>query len=306
MKRATILMMSVLSVGWQFSTAQAEVKLERKFAPGSSYKNVVEVQSIQTLKLNNMDIDTNVSQTIVIETTVGDRAGDGQLQIEHKIGSLRAQMTIPNLGEIKFDSTKPDEATDSPLTPIFKATANSTWQTILNKDNEIVEVKGRDDLLNGLDENLKQFVKGQFDKEYLTEAARKEAARIPAKSVEIDDTWEQSEAMRVDSSQVLTFDKTYTYRGTETYNGKELDRIDVKATAIKYEILPNSPIPLKVSDSNLKIGETTGKIYFDRELGRIVLDEQSHQVVGDFTLEVNDQKLPSVLDLRMTTNSREE
>ncbi|MDA0831926.1 MAG: DUF6263 family protein [Planctomycetota bacterium] len=306
MKISTVLTVSMLAIGWQVSTAHAADKLERKFAEGTAYKNSVEVQSIQSLKLNDMDIDTNVSQTLVIETSIGSRGGDGQLPLDHKIVSLRTQMKIPNLGEISFDSAKPNEATDSPLTPIFKATANSTWQTIIGKDNEVVSVKGRDDILNELDDGLKQLVKGQFDSEYLTAASRQEAARIPANPVEVDDAWDLTQTLRVDGSQTLTFEKTYTYKGIESYNGKDLARIDVKATSIKYDILPNGPIPLKVSDSNLNIGETSGKIYFDRELGRVVVDEQSHQVVGEFTLEINDMKFAAVLDLRMNTKSREE
>lgn len=306
MKPATIFFACLVAIGGQFRTVDAQVTLEQKLPENTTYTSVVETQMIQTLTLNEMDIDTNVSQTMTIENQSGERGADGQLRIDHKVTGLRTQMTIPNLGEISFDSTKPDEATDNVLTPILKATANSAWHTIYDKNNAVVAVKGRDESLEGIDENLKNFVKGQLDSDYLTEAAKIEMSRIPGEPVAVDESWELTHALRVDSSQVLTFDKKYTYRGQEEFNGKMLDRIDVEATGIKFEILPNSPLPLKVTKSDLEIGETSGKLYFDREQGRVVFDEQMHQVKGEFTLDANGTELPSKLDLRMITRMRDE
>ncbi|MFN0196639.1 MAG: hypothetical protein ACKVT0_07825, partial [Planctomycetaceae bacterium] len=78
-----------------------------------------------------------------------------------------------------------------------------------------------------------------------------------------------------------------------------------KCLEVKFDINPNGPIPLTLIKSDLKIGETTGRLFFDREAGRVVIDEQSHQVKGEFTIKANDQELPAVLDLRLITNSRE-
>ncbi|MFN0196898.1 MAG: DUF6263 family protein, partial [Planctomycetaceae bacterium] len=233
MKRMAVLLVVTIAGGWQISAAEAQVQLERKFVEGTSYKNNVDIQSIQSLKINGMDIDTNVTQYMTIVSSIGTRGGDGRLKIEHKMDSLRVQMMIPQLGDIKFDSANPDATTESLLTPILKAAAKASWSTVLDKNNLVVAVTGRDEAFNTLDDNLKKLVQGQYEPEYLKDAAQKEAARIPATPVKPDDTWEQSEVMRIDATQILTFLKSYTYRGPEMYNGKMLDRIDVKCLEVK-------------------------------------------------------------------------
>lgn len=287
------------------AVAHAQTQLVRKYKDGESYSTSVDVISKQTMNILGMNQETSSQQNMVIKSQVGRRGADGQLRVDHKVDAMQVELKVPVLGEIKFDSAKPDSATESPITPLLKAGAKGSWTEVLDKDNRVVAIEGREKALEGVPDELKERAKAQIDPAYLKEAANRQIDRIPSKPLKPNDSWEQTETMRIDGGQTLTFKKTYTYKGPETVQGVAVDRIDVKATEVKLEINFGGAIPLKLVKSDLKIGESKGVIHFDRNVGRVIFDDQSHQIKGPLTLGIGDQEIPADIDLNLTTTSRE-
>ena len=65
----------------------------------------------------------------------------------------------------------------------------------------------------------------------------------------------------------------------------------------------DSPSPLKITDSDLKIQESGGTILFDRAAGMIVETKDKRQISGTLKCEVNGNELPGKLDLTFETSS---
>ena len=98
--------------------------------------------------------------------------------------------------------------------------------------------------------------------------------------------WERTENLAVGGGQTLTFHKKYEYAGTEKLGDATLDKINVKTTEVKYAMDANSPSPLKVLKSDLKVESGDGVILFDREAGARGLlegqnpDQRPHDLRG--------------------------
>jgi hypothetical protein len=60
---------------------------------------------------------------------------------------------------------------------------------------------------------------------------------------------------------------------------------------------------LKLIKSDLKVGQSTGKLLFDDQLGDIVSDVQTHQIKGSLTLGIAGQEVAAELDLTMETST---
>lgn len=285
------------------AVALAQVKLEHKQVEGATYAGSVDISTKQTMSILGMNQESSSQNNIVVRTKNGKREADGTLRSESKVEALQAQIKAPGLGEISFDSAKPDKAPDSPLTPIFKASAAGSWTTVYGKDGKVTAVEGRDKSYESLDPALRERVKSQYAPEYLKEVANKQLERIPSKPLNVGDSWETVEPMKIDAAQTLTFTRKYTYQGEVEKDGKKVDSIKVVSTAVKLDIDGNAGLPLKLVKSNLKIKDSSGTIYFDRNLGRVVGESQKSQIVGPLTLGVAGQEIDAELDLTLETSA---
>ncbi|MFO0819881.1 MAG: hypothetical protein U1A77_18165 [Pirellulales bacterium] len=293
----------VVMLAWFPASVSAQATLQRRFVDGATSSKSVDVLVKQTMSIQGMNLESSSQQNSVVRSTNGKRSATGELRIASKVETLQANVKAPGLGEVMFDSVNPDKATDSLLTPVFKAAAQATWTTVLDRDNRVIAVEGKEKAFEVLDEQLSGFVKGQNDPDYLKFSAQLEQDRIPSKPLKVGDSWQQDEPLRLDGSQTLTFSKKYTYRGIVEVEGRKLHHIDVVAVSVKLSFEANGPIMLKLIKSDLKVGQSTGKLLFDGQLGDIVSDVQSHQIKGSLTLGIAGQEVAAELDLTMETST---
>ena len=71
--------------------------------------------------------------------------------------------------------------------------------------------------------------------------------------------------------------------------------------SVEFSVADDSPLPIRVKGSKLKVTESKGVVLFDRKLGRIVQSKESFRIAGGITFVANGQELPSKLDLKMET-----
>jgi len=283
------------------ATAPAQVTLKYKFPDGRKSTAEAKIKTSQTLTLAGNELVSGSEQSLTITSSNGQRSADGSLTVSNKIEALKAEVTLPGGTEIAFDSAKPDA--DPPgtqfdfLLDVFKATAKSTWESVMNQGNRVVAVKGRDAAFADLPEAVRGAMKAQLDPEYLKAAANDELAKLPSDPVSPGDSWERTNTVRLDSGQRLTFTNKYTYEGNVQQDGKNLEKIASKTTAVDYSVEGESP--LKVLASDLKVAASEGEILFDPAYGQIVSQHSKVQVKGSLKLEVMGMEFPGQLDLTM-------
>jgi hypothetical protein len=291
------------------SLLHAQIKLEHKFPDGRKTTANSYVKVEQTLTIGGMDIPTSSEQNITSSEANGQRQADGTLVSEHKIESLQSTLNVAGT-ELKFDSVNadappPGTALDV-LLDIFKAVAKSNWTVTYGQDNSVLSVKGRDDALQNLPEAIRAATAKQFDPDYLAKQANQELEVLPDGPVKQGDTWERESMTLFDSYQSMTFTTVYKYEGTVEKDGKPLDKITATTTKVSYAMSADSPSPLKIVDSDLKVVESSGTILFDRAAGMIVDSKDKKHITGSLKSEINGMELPGKLDLTFetTTNRR--
>ena len=178
-----------LVLGSVASAQEGKVTLKHKFPDGRTSTMTAVIKTSQTLNLAVMDLESGSEQSLTVTSTNGERAADGTLIVKSKIDALKAAVTLPGGTEIEFDSANQDA--DPPgtqfdfLIDVFKATAKSTWEAVMNQDNRVVAIKGRDAAYAELPETMRDAMKAQLDPEYLKMAANDEFDKLQSEPVAI-------------------------------------------------------------------------------------------------------------------------
>lgn len=286
------------------ASAPAQVTLKQKFPDGRKSKSEVSIKTSQTLTLAGNEMVSGSKQAMTVATINGQRAADGTLVVSGKIEALKAEVTLPGGIELAFDSAKPDAAPPGTafdvLLDVFKASSKATWESVMNQENRVVAVKGRDAAFADLPESIRDAMKAQVEPEYLKSVANDELAKLPSEPVSPGDSWERTTTVRLDSGQRLTFTSKYTYEGSVQQDGKNLEKISAKTTKVDYTVEGESP--LKVVESDLQVAASEGVILFDPAYGQIVSQRHKVQVKGALKLEVMNMEFAGNLDLSMETS----
>lgn len=286
------------------SLASAQVKFERKYKEGSTRTFEVSTNLEQTLVIAGRNTETSNETRMTTTSTIGKRDSAGKLKVDEKVDAL--QVTTKVMGtEYNFDSANPDQAGSSPfemMRPIHKALTGRTTTTVFDKDNAIVAVEFDQNALNDVPEMVRALVKGQLDPEQLKRSGNDELQRLPSTPVKVGESWERTTKMPLGAGQFMTTTTKYTYDGPQEKNGKKLEKITFKTTAVDFG-LEDSPLPLTVKSSNLKPAESKGELWFDREAGMVVEQTSMIRITGEINFVANNQDLPSQLDLKIETSS---
>ena len=251
----------------------AQVQLELKIPAGKKATVATDTVSNQVLTLAGMNIESKSEQNLVSSVTFSKIGADGGYRVEHKTESLQARVKAAGM-EFAFDSVNPDKEADNAVgkqvAEIFRATMKGVWTSVHDKTNRAVAIEGIDKLLEGASPETAAAMRTQLDPDYLKDTINKKLDRIPAKPIKKGDSWEQTEPARVGGGQTLTFKQRFTYTGPIEKNGAKLERIEIATTEVQYEIGADSPLPLKLVKSDLKVSNAKGEILFDRQLGNVV------------------------------------
>lgn len=288
------------------SLALGQVKFERKIAEGKTGKSETVAKTEQRLTLAGMDVDTASDSRSVARTTTGKRDAAGNLKVESKVESLQISIKVQGT-EYEFDSSNPEKTGGSALEilrPVHQGLLRRTTTTTYDENNKVTQIEFDQDPLNDLNASVRDLVKDQFDVEQVKKSENEELGRLPTEPVNKGDSWERTTPLKLGAGQTMTVATRYTYEGEVEKDGRKFDRISSKILTVEYTI-ENSPMQLSVKSSDLKPKESKGELLYDRALGQIVESSSSVQIVGELTLVINGQELPSKLDLKMESSTRE-
>jgi hypothetical protein len=301
-------MRQVLVVGLAASllmgaTASGQVKLERKYIPGSTSKTQLESTTKQILTIGPQDLETESTRFLISTTTVGTRQEDGTLPVVTQFDKLQANMTFPGGIQLSFDSDDPGKKADNaqlePVLDLFRVVAKTKTTTTLDKANQIKSIAFE----GNPQDTVGEAFKSQFDAEKRKQAAIRELSTIPSRPVKPGDSWTHKSEADLGGGQTLTLDTKYEYVGTESKDGKTLDKITTKTTDVSYAMDPNAASPLKVTGSDLKVALSEGSLLFDRERGAITAANSKIRINGTLTMTINGMELPGKLDLTIESKT---
>jgi hypothetical protein len=287
--------------------AHAQTQLENKLTEGvRTTQTVTHVH--QLLTIAGMEVPTDADAKSMDRETISPRAADGSVRVEKKNQAFVFKLALPGGMAVGFDSAKPETAkTDNaalqPVLDGLHAVAGSTYTVVYGKDNQIASVEGVDKIIAAAPPAAAETVKQQFSVEKMKREAKQELARLPDGPVKKGDRWMRSEVSDIGAGQTLTFETYYEYQGTVEKDGKTLDKIGIFMASVKYALGPDSPIPLKVVSSDLKVEQSVGSFLFDRATGDTVEGSNTIRIVGPLTFSVNGMELPGKLDLTMESTS---
>uniref|UniRef100_A0A7C2P7W1 Uncharacterized protein n=1 Tax=Schlesneria paludicola TaxID=360056 RepID=A0A7C2P7W1_9PLAN len=282
--------------------AMAAVKLELRQTPNSKSVYQTETKTEQVLTLGDMDIETKSTAFIVTSFTTGERAGDGSLSIVQKHDVLQTNLKLQGI-EFQFDSGNPDNKPSlpqlEPLAAVLRTTFTTPVTTVLESDGKVREVSVPEAARADLDPAFKPL----FDPGKLKKAAEQARDVLTKEPVSPGDAWERNAEVNLDSGQMLSFVNRFEYTGPVERDGKMLHRIVVKPQSVTYSMAPDSPSPLKVTKSELKITESEGELLFDQSKGLLTRDFNRVRIEGPMTFSFGGQEIPGKVNLQITKTS---
>jgi hypothetical protein len=308
MQRIAILSL-VLTLG-AASAARAQVNLEAKYPEGTSRTLQEFTRYHQILTIAGQNVETNVDASMTIRSEVGKRMPDGTLRVRNTFQRIQISLELP-MGKLVYDSDKPGEAKSdvAELQAILdaeRALKGATYTFVFDKDNKLTAVEGLQEILKGAPAGAMDTLKERLTEDRFKREHKQGLEILPGKPVNKGDKWQRTTTTDIGAGQTLKFDTFYQYEGTVERGGKTLDKISFFQSTVTYDLDPNSPIPLKVAKSDLKIDSSTGTILWDREAGQVVEKTEATHLLGPMTFSVNGMDLEGKVDLTIDTGTKQQ
>ena len=291
-------------------TVQAQsqaVKLELKFNPDQKIlvKSEEKMQMNQEIEIfgQTQKTDTTVlNQKSVLITT---KTTDTGLTRTHAIQDMKSEMGLPQSMKIKFDSKNPDKAEAPPFPGMdqvlegMKMSAKAKRVYMYDKSNKLVSAK-----VEGIDvQKLPIAMQAEFDAKNMLKSRQEAAKSLPTKAVKPGDTWTVNSELQVGVGQTLATKVKHTYKGLVSKGDKKYDLIETEVLDVTMKMEGPGLGGITMSDSDVKAKDSKGKIWFDREAGRIVAQESTLNIAGRLTMMAQGQELPVKMDMKLTDKS---
>jgi hypothetical protein len=262
--RLAVVLALILAAG-TVSSARAEKLLRWKFKTGD--KNRFTMTQVMQSKVIFQEKPINTTMTNSLDFTWEVAAVDekGVATLTQAIDRVRLKMQGPQGMAFEYDSRadKKPEGLAGMIAPVFEAMVGKSFNVKMDGRGKVLEVK----FPKGLLESLKKVPGASQAGAMFTEESMKgmtEMGVLPEKPVNSGDAWKQESTMKNPFLGEIKIEVTYRYLGTESRDGKELDKIGLE---MKMQSAPGKPGEMKA-----KIGdqESTGTLFFDEALGQFV------------------------------------
>jgi len=280
---------------------EERVDLKARFVEGQAFYQEVKIETKQVLKVMQMEINQQQSQTLWIRVMpLGKK--DGNFLVQLKIVGIKLNLDV-GANKVRYDSTVRNQPINE-LTNFCKTLHGAEFMVLLNGDAtpgkylRLIEVEGRQALIQKLagDESGQRLLKTFLSEEAFKELANPLAGVLPGRVVRKGHTWTAS--ARQDRGPIGQYLTHYQY----TYQGRtgELDRIKFKTT-LDYtppRTAPKAELPFTILKANLKSRDGSGVAAFDRALGHIAQASLDTRLAGTLVIEIGG--LSTEVDLDQT------
>ena len=302
MKNIRTLILGMATLAIFVSTANAQKLLRWKFVPGEN----IQVNFQQDMRMSTDMMGNQIKTTADMGMTLGWQvktvSPQGVAEIAQSIERLQMNMSNPGSAPIAYDSastTKPTGVAAQLAAGIESLVGVEVLQQ-LNPRGEILAVTLSPEAQAQVAKaHAAAQVQQVFSKEGMKALLHQAATVLPEKPVSPGDSW-TSQMDTKSPVGSLHMDMKYTYRGTEVYNGRELEVVDVSVN-VGFGAEPNQ-LGLKV-----KVAEQEGKgaLFFDAAAGRFVSTQLNQNMSLETTVgkTVHRQQLETVVKMQFANRS---
>lgn len=285
-------------------SAQSQaVKLELKYQPGTKILATTEEKLEMTQNLGGfqkMETGASNRKTVLITTETTDKG----IRRTHSVQQLATNMKMGPGIELSFDSKKPDEA-KAPQFPGMDQVLDGIKLT--SKAKRVFEYDKAKKLLSakivGLDvKKLPEAMQTEFSSKNMMKSQQLAMKSLPTKPVKPGDTWVVEGDLQIGAGQSLKTKTKHTYKGLASRSNKQYDLIETEVMDVQLSMKGGGPGP-QMTESDVKPKNSKGKIWFDRNEGRIVAQESVMQIVGSVTMKMAGMEINVDMDMKVTGKS---
>jgi hypothetical protein len=246
--------------------AQGQTILRYQFKEGEKLHYVMEQKMTMKMKVMDMDVETDMTQTFDMSWNILSVGTDGSARMTQKFERIRFIMNGPT-GKTEFDSKDgklPDDAVGQAMAPVFKALTGLEFSMTMEPTGALKDVKVPEAFLKALKDSTGGAGMGDmFSEENLKHMISQGGIVFPKDGVTKGQTWEQKMAMKMPFGK-MSVTTTCTYQGPVTRGGRTLEAIGLKPV-VKIEADPKSQATITLKSQDVK-----GAGYFDNKTGRLV------------------------------------
>jgi hypothetical protein len=276
------------------SAAGAEKLLRYKFTPGETLHYVTTQEESQVVKADGSSMTTAGTITRHTSRKVESVDSQGVASVTHTFDRIQVKMKLSVGNDVEYDSAagKPPEPRGSPMVAVLHAIVRKPFSIKIDPQGKVTEMKfprGLQETLNEIDEENG----GGFFFEDVVKAMM-EGVALPTEPVVPGKTWSQEESMRVSVFGKLTEKITYRYEGSETRDGRELQKIAAKG---KFGIAPEKDKP-EAAQTKIKRQKAEGTLYFDKSASRII--EYNRKANGAMEITTDGKTIEYQFDVDQT------
>lgn len=261
------------------STAGGDkVQLQVHPTKGQSAWFRTNIQSVQNIDMGAQKMEMKNDITWTFSATFTEVPAEGLPVVEYEIAGIKGQLTLPMMGDVKFDSATPSEGDDvaAAMTSVvgtrFKATVSPAGKVTLTDDAEEALAAARENA-GGM---ASQMLMGVLNPGTIQHLADSAFGPLPEKPVAAGDAWEHGEKAGggrapVASKLKMTLDKlngdqaeisaTGTIVAASPEAGGDDDKDQGEEAAMAREMMKD----MKVED-----GKISGKMVWSRKDGMAV------------------------------------
>ena len=270
-----------------------QLKLEK----GKSFYQEMGTSVTQIIKVQGQDLTQKQESTFQFKWTPTKQEGD-KWYVEQEVEGLKMSIDISgNL--ISYDSTKQDggvTAGNPTLTQFFKALVGAKFTAVLDKNQKVESVQGKDDFIKNLGAGSPQM--DALLRKIMTDDALKQMCDpsfglTPDSPKKVGDTWKKESTL--DLGPIGTYAVTYNFKYVDLSDEDKKDekkkdaaKIEVE-TNLVYSAPKSNPEGLlfRIKDGKLaSTSPTKGVIYYDTKNNRIQSAEISISLKGDLTVTI--------------------
>ncbi len=286
-------LLAVLLTGAIADESRADTLLRLKFNAGETIRYVIIQKMITTQKIEGMEIPMTATETIDMSWSVQSVDADKVASITQTIDRVRMKMESPQGIMIDYDSAS-DEEPEGPakmFASVFKAMVNKPISMKVSPRGEVSDVHVPQAMIDGFTKLPGMEKMGSlFSEDTMKEMSG--IGELPEKAVSKGDTWTDEKEISFPIFGKMHVKVSNRYLGTETRNGKPLEKI---AITQQMDIKPGEEQPAIVF--RIKEHKASGTTYFDNVAGRFA--EAQLKTKMEFEITVGEKKIQSTIEADM-------
>jgi hypothetical protein len=262
--------------------AQAQTVLRWKLQPNQTLHYTIGQDVTSNFEVQGQPVQMSVNQQLDVSWQVEAVDVEGAASFAQTIERIRIKVVQPNQPVVEYDSAARDEPQGPAklLAAFYGLLVNKSIATKINSQGEVLEFQFPADVL----EKLKQLPGGGQMGALLSEQGMKQMLDVmamPEEAVTAGKSWQHHSEQNPPGVGKEDIDTTYTFAGSETKDGRELEKLDL-TVVIKF-----TPDEKQQTAVEIKEQDTKGVIYFDNAAGCLVQSDAASKLLLQISLQGN-------------------